>query len=82
MAKKIKEEKDSAGNWRVWYEITEIDDEKPEATMFKFDKQPTDAEVEKMAATLIAKKQKRKNKENELEALRRQVTQLEADLNL
>ena len=82
MGKKIGEEKDGANKWRVWYEITDDGDKKPEATMFKFNKKPTDLEVEAAATAFKAEKQDRKNKENELEALRLQVAELEAQLNL
>jgi hypothetical protein len=82
MGKKIAEEKDGANKWRVWYEITNADDKKPEAQMFKFNKKPTNAEVEAAAAAFIAERQERKNKETELEALRIQVRELEQQLNL
>jgi predicted nucleic acid-binding Zn-ribbon protein len=68
--------------WRVWYEVTDEGDKTPEATMFKFKKKPTDAELEVVVSEFIAAKQDRKNKESELEELRIQVAQLEADLNL
>jgi hypothetical protein len=82
MGKKIAEEKDGANKWRVWYEITEADDKKPEAQMFKFNKKPTNAEVEAAAAAFIAERRARKNKENDLEALRLRVAELEQELNL
>ena len=79
--KKLKEEKDSAGMWRVWYEITEESAEKPEATMFKFKDKPTDEQVEAVATSFITAKAEREAKEAELEALRLQVEALEAELN-
>ena len=82
MGKKLSEEKDLANKWRVWYEVTDHGDPKPEATMFKFEKKPTNAEVEAVASAFIAAKIERKNKEDELEALRLQVAELEAQLNL
>jgi hypothetical protein len=81
MAKKIKEEKDRANMWRVWYEITDDDAEKPEAAMFKFKKKPTEAEIAAVANAFIAAKAERKAKAAELEALRLQIEQLEAELN-
>lgn len=82
MGKKIAEEKDMANMWRVWYEVTESGDKNPEAAMFKFKKKPTDEEVEVVASAFITAKIERKNKEDELEALRIQVAQLETELNL
>jgi hypothetical protein len=81
MAKKIKEEKDSAGMWRVWYEITADGAEKPDAEMFKFKSKPTDAEVEAVANAFITAKADREAKKAELEALRIQLEALEAELN-
>ena len=81
MGKKLKEEKDNANKWRVWYEITDDTAEKPEATMFKFNKKPTNAEVENVANAFIAKKAEREAKEAELESLRLQVEALESELN-
>ena len=81
MAKKIKEEKDIAGLWRVWYEITDDTAEKPEATMFKFKNKPSKDEIESVANVFIAKKAEREAKEAELESLRLQVEALESELN-
>lgn len=81
MAKKLKEEKDSAGKWRVWYEITDDTAEKPEATMFKFNNKPSEAEIESVANAFIAAKAEREAKEAELESLRLQVEALESELN-
>ena len=81
MAKKIKEEKDIAGMWRVWYEITDDTAEKPEAAMFKFKNKPSEAEIKSVANAFIAEKAEREAKEAELESLRLQVEALESELN-
>ena len=80
MAKKLREEKDSAGMWRVWYEITADGAEKPDAEIFKFKSKPTDAEVEAVANAFIAAKADREAKKAELEALRLQIAALESEL--
>lgn len=79
--KKIKEEQDMAGMWRVWYEITDDGSEKPEAQMFKFKRKPTESEIETVANDFITAKREREAKEAELEALRLQVANLESELN-
>lgn len=81
MAKKLKEERDSAGMWRVWYEITDDTADKPEAVMFKFKGKPSDAELQSVVTTYITDKANREAKEAELEALRLQVEALESELN-
>ena len=81
MAKKLKEERDSAGMWRVWYEITDDTADKPEAVMFKFKGKPSDAEIQSVVTTYITDKANREAKEAELEALRLQVEALESELN-
>lgn len=79
--KKIKEEQDMAGMWRVWYEITDDGADKPEAQMFKFKRKPTNAEINTVATDFITAKREREAKEAELEALRIQVSNLESELN-
>lgn len=82
MAKKLKEERDSAGMWRVWYEITDDTADKPEAVMFKFKGKPSDAELQSVVTTFVTAKQDREAKEAALEALRQQVADLESQLQV
>ena len=73
MAKKLSEEKDRSGNWRVWVEITDDGAENPEAEMLKFGKQkPTDEEVEAATVARIAAIQDRKEKEALYEQLKQE----------
>lgn len=81
MGRKLFEERDIANKWRVWYEITLASGES-EAVMFKFNTQPTDPELEAVVAEFVFQKTERDNKVIELEALRIQIAEIEAQLNL
>jgi hypothetical protein len=81
MSRKLFEERDIANKWRVWYEVTTADGGS-DAVMFKFNTQPTDSELEAVVAEFVFQRNERDNKVTELEALRIQVAELEAQLNL
>ena len=74
MAKKLHEEKDKAGKWRVWVEITPDGAEMPEAEMLKFGEQkPTDAEIDAAANARIAAIEDRKQEEAQYEQLKQEL---------
>jgi hypothetical protein len=74
MPKKLSEEKDKSGNWRVWVEITDDSAENPEAEMLKFGKQkPSDAEINAATSARIAAIEERKQKEALYEQLKQEL---------
>jgi hypothetical protein len=74
MAKKLFEEKDKSGKWRVWVEITDEGAENPEAEMLKFgDKKPNDQEIEDARRARKTAIQERKEKEALYEQLKQEL---------